>query len=254
MAQDKIAYHKKDHIGEIILNSSDKGNCIDLDMAIEIVEICNLINNDEDIYVAVLAGSGEIFCSGQEHPLDNEKQYQILLKRNPIEAIASLNCPVIAAINGDAIGEGLELALACDIRIASDRARFSLPQVSLGIIPVNGGTQRLTRIIGKGKAMEMILTGDLIESPEALEIGLVAKVVPSNKVLSEVETIAKSLAAKAPFALRYCKEAINKGLDLTLEQGLRLESDLYFLLHTTTDRTEGIQSFMQKRPPEFKGR
>ena len=251
MAQDKIAYHKKDHIGEIILNSSDKGNCIDLDMAIEIVEICNLINNDEDIYVAVLAGSGEIFCSGQEHLLDNEKQYQILLKRNPIEAIASLNCPVIAAINGDAIGEGLELALACDIRIASDRARFSLPQISLGMIPVNGGTQRLTRIIGKGKAMEMILTGDLIESPEALEIGLVAKVVPSNKVLSEVETIAKSLAAKAPFALRYCKEAINKGLDLTLEQGLRLEADLYFLLHTTADRTEGIQSFIQKRPPEF---
>jgi enoyl-CoA hydratase/carnithine racemase len=254
MAQDKIAYHKKDHIGEIILNSSDKGNCIDLDMAIEIVETCNLINNDEDIYVAVLAGSDEIFCSGQEHLLDNEKQYQILLKRNPIEAIASLNCPVIAAINGDAIGEGLELALACDIRIASDRARFSLPQISLGMIPVNGGTQRLTRIIGKGKAMEMILTGDLIESPEALEIGLVAKVVPSNKVLSEVETIAKSLAAKAPFALRYCKEAINKGLDLTLEQGLRLEADLYFLLHTTADRTEGIQSFMQKRPPEFKGR
>ena len=254
MAQDKIAYHKKDHIGEIILNSSDKGNCIDLDMAIEIVETCNLINNDEDIYVAVLAGSDEIFCSGQEHLLDNEKQYQILLKRNPIEAIASLNCPVIAAINGDAIGEGLELALACDIRIASDKARFSLPQVSRGMIPVNGGTQRLTRIIGKGKAMEMILTGDLIESPEALEIGLVAKVVPSNKVLSEVETIAKSLAAKAPFALRYCKEAINKGLDLTLEQGLRLEADLYFLLHTTADRTEGIQSFMQKRPPEFKGR
>jgi enoyl-CoA hydratase/carnithine racemase len=253
MAQDKIAYHKKDHIGEIILNSSEKGNCIDLDMAIEIVETCNLINNDEDIYVAVLAGSGEIFCSGQEHPLDIEKQYQILIKRNPIEAIASLNCPVIAAINGDAIGEGLELALACDIRIASDRARFSLPQISLGMIPVNGGTQRLTRIIGKGKAMEMILTGDLIESPEALEIGLVAKVVPSNKVLSEVETIAKSLAAKAPFALRYCKEAINKGLDLTLGQGLRLEADLYFLLHTTADRTEGIQSFMQKRPPEFKG-
>jgi enoyl-CoA hydratase/carnithine racemase len=121
------------------------------------------------------------------------------------------------------------------------------------LIPSDGGTQRLPRIIGKGKALELILTAEIISAAEALEIGLVTKVVPAESLISEVDALAKAIAGKAPVSLRYVKEAINKGLDLTMEQGLRLEADLYFLLHTTGDRTEGITAFQQKRPPEFKG-
>jgi enoyl-CoA hydratase/carnithine racemase len=120
-------------------------------------------------------------------------------------------------------------------------------------MPTNGGTQRLPRIVGKGKALELILTGEIIDAAGALEIGLVTKVLPRESLTNEVEALAKTMAGKAPISLRYIKEAINKGLDLTMEQGLRLEADLYFLLHTTGDRTEGIKAFQQKRPPEFKG-
>jgi enoyl-CoA hydratase/carnithine racemase len=121
------------------------------------------------------------------------------------------------------------------------------------LIPSDGGTQRLPRIIGRGKALEFILTAEIFGAAEALETGLVTKVVPAESLSAEVDTLAKAVAGKAPISLRYIKEAINKGLDLTMEQGLRLEADLYFLLHTTTDRTEGIKAFQQKRPPEFKG-
>jgi enoyl-CoA hydratase len=169
------------------------------------------------------------------------------------EAIAAINQPTIAAINGDAIGEGLEIALSCDLRIASGKARFGLPQIIERRIPMNGGTQRLPRIVGKGKALEMVLTGEIIDARTAFEVGLVNKVVDHDNLQSEVETIAKNIAGKAPWALQYVKEAVNKGLDLTLEQGLRLEADLYFLLHTTSDRTEGITSFLQKRTPQYKG-
>ena len=167
--------------------------------------------------------------------------------------VAGIEKPVIAAINGDALGQGLELALACDIRIASQKAHFGFPDVALGLIPSDGGTQRLPRIIGRGKALELILTAEIINAAEALEIGLVTKVVPAESLIAEVDALAKAIAGKAPISLRYIKEAINKGLDLTMEQGLRLEADLYFLLHTTGDRTEGIKAFQQKRPPEFKG-
>jgi enoyl-CoA hydratase/carnithine racemase len=168
-------------------------------------------------------------------------------------SVASLEKPVIAAINGDALGEGLELALACDVRIAVPHAHFGLPEITAGLIPSDGGTQRLPRIVGKGKALEMILTGEIIDSAEALEYGLITKIVAPDALDEEMAALTKSIAAKAPVSLRYIKEAINKGLDMTMEQGLRLEADLYFLLHTTRDRSEGIKAFQQKRPPEFKG-
>jgi enoyl-CoA hydratase/carnithine racemase len=177
-----------------------------------------------------------------------DKQY------NVAAAIADIEKPVIAAVNGDAFGQGLELALACDVRIASSTARLGFPNVARGIIPMDGGTQRLSRIVGKGKALELILTAETISAEEAEKIGLVSKVVTPESLAAEVNTLAKTMATKAPIALRYIKEAVNKGTDMTLEQGLRLEADLYFLLHTTSDRTEGIQAFQQKRTPEFKGK
>jgi enoyl-CoA hydratase len=159
----------------------------------------------------------------------------------------------IAAINGDAWGEGLELALSCDIRIASEGARFCLPHTGYGLIPGGGGTQRLPRLVGKGKALEMTLTAEPIDAQEAFRTGLVNKVVPHDELLQEVEELAGRIIARAPIALRYAKEAVNKGLDLTLEQGLRLEADLYFLIQTTDDRMEGIRAFLEKRSPQFKG-
>jgi enoyl-CoA hydratase/carnithine racemase len=194
----------------------------------------------------VLTGSGDAFCKGGGE--------DIVEAYRPAAAIAAIEQPVIVAINGDALGVGLEIALSCDIRIASGEARFSLPQVTKGRIPTDGGTQRLPRIIGRGKALELLLTAATITAAEALEIGLVSRVVPADDLAGEVAKLAEIIAAKGPIALRYLKEAVNKGLDMTLEQGLRLEADLYFLLHTTSDRTEGIRSFLEKRKPKYKGK
>jgi len=222
---------------------------INQQLAQELEDVCRQINQDNNIYAVIITGAGnKAFCAGSE--LDQQEfggQY------SPAKAIASIDRPVIAAINGDALGQGLELALSCDIRLASQKARFGSPQVALGLIPMDGGTQRLPRIVGKGKALELILTAETINAEGALEIGLVNKVVAGENLDSEVEAIAKAIASKGPIALRYVKEAVNKGLDLTLEQGLRLEADLYFILQTTNDRTEGIKAFLEKRPPKFKG-
>jgi enoyl-CoA hydratase/carnithine racemase len=169
-------------------------------------------------------------------------------------SVASLYPPVIAAINGDALGQGLELALGCDIRISAETAHFGLPQVAQGLIPMDGGSQRLPRLIGQARALELLLTAKTIDAREALDLGLVDKVVPQDRLRPEVEALATRLAAKSPIALRYAKEAVIKGMDLTLDQGLRLEADLYFLLHTTRDRSEGVRAFLEKRQARFKGK
>jgi enoyl-CoA hydratase len=240
-----VIYNKKDHIANITLNRPEAGNSINLELAQELEDVCRRINQDDDIYVVTLTGAGDkAFCSGVEK---SGSRYGVAT------AIASIEKPVIAAVNGDALGQGLELALSCDIRLASDKARFGFPEVARGLIPFDGGTQRLPRIVGRGKALELILTGETITTEEAFRIGLVGKVVSGANLAAETEALAKTIAAAAPIALRYIKEAVNKGLDLTLEQGLRLEADLYFLIHTTADRTEGIKAFLEKRLPKFKG-
>jgi len=237
-----ISFSKKSHIANIVLNKP----LINQKIAQELVEACQTIHEDDDIYVVTLTGSGGIFCRGSEG--DIAEAY------HPATAFAAVEQPVIAAINGDALGLGLEIALSCDIRLAADKAHFSLPQVAAGLIPTDGGTQRLPRIIGRGKALELLLTGVTITAVEALEIGLVSRVVPAGSLAGEVAKLGESIAAKGPIALRYLKEAILKGMDMTLEQGLKLEADLYFLLHTTSDRTEGIKSFLEKRTPKYKGK
>ena len=260
MLKSLVLLQKSDHIARIILNRPDANNYLNLQMGQEMDDVCRQINQDNDIYVVIITGAGDFFCGGNEL----EKAFQsgrkqsrsdeeIVKKYNVASSVASIEKPVIAAVNGDALGQGLELALACDIRIAAQKAHFGFPDIAMGLIPSDGGTQRLPRIIGRGKALELILTAEIINSTEALETGLVTKVVPAESLYTEVDALAKAIASKAPISLRYIKEAINKGLDLTMEQGLRLEADLYFLLHTTGDRTEGIKAFQQKRPPEFKG-
>jgi len=244
-----VLYARKDHIAHITLNRPEADNVINLELARELGDICCRVNQDDDVYVVIITGAGDgAFCAGGG---SGRGEY---IPCSVATAVAGIDRPVIAAINGDALGQGLELALACDLRLAAEKARLGLPQVARGFIPQDGGTQRLSRIVGRGKALELILTAETISAAEAFDIGLVSQVIANEKLAQEAETLARTMATKAPVALRFAKEAVNKGLDLTLEQGLRLEADLYFLLHSTADRTEGITAFLKKRPPQFKGR
>jgi enoyl-CoA hydratase/carnithine racemase len=243
-----VICEKKDGVAHLVLNRPQAGNAINEQLAQELAAICQQINQDEQVVVVVISGAGPSFCIGSD--LEPARALSLI---TPAQAVASVDRPVIAAINGEALGTGLELALSCDLRIASDKACFGLTQLSQGFIPWDGGSQRLPRIVGRARALELLLTSSTIDAVEALRIGLANKVVPADSLLSEAQALASQLAAKGPIALRYAKEAVNKGLDLTLEQGLRLEADLYFLLHTTADRTEGVRAFLEKRPPRFKG-
>jgi enoyl-CoA hydratase/carnithine racemase len=211
----------------------------------ELTELCDRITWDEEIRVIILAGAEGISFSVEKET----KPFSLIA-----EPIAKLDKPVIIALNGNIVGQGLELALACDVRIATETSCFGLPHLKAGFIPWDGGTQRLSRLVGKGKALEMILTGEILNIQEAYRIGLVNKVVPSEELMTVVRQMAQEIASKGPIALRYLKEAVYKGMDMTLEQGLHLEADLYLLLHTTKDRTEGIQAFLKKKPPQFGGK
>jgi enoyl-CoA hydratase/carnithine racemase len=262
MSSSTVIYSSKEHVAHITLNRPRAGNIINQPLAQELTDICERISQDDNIHVVVITGTGDkAFCRGNEiEQTQTGKTVKTFLAKfkgtipSVASAIASIDRPVIAAINGDALGQGLELALSCDVRLAAQSAHFGFPQIASGLMPRDGGTQRLTRIIGHGKALELILTGEIISGEEALAIGLVSQVVPPLDLMSTAEALAQNMASKAPIALRFIKEAVNKGLDLTLEQGLRLEADLYFLLHTTADRTEGIKAFVEKRPPRFKGK
>ena len=215
----------------------------------ELFNLFSSINVDTDIQVVVIAFTGEI-------RLDDVISHGEFTP-NPFslsKLISEFHRPVIAAIQGDIIGIMLELALACDMRIASESSHFGLPHIRTGAIPSDGGTQRLARIVGRSKAMEMILTGESIDARDAFKWGLVNQLSKPENLMSVATKIASGIASKAPVAVRYAKEAIVKGMDLKLEQGLRLEADLYFLLHTTSDRIEGIKAFQEKRKPRFHGR
>lgn len=252
-----IIYEKKEQAVWLTLNRPRTGNTINLEMANDLADACRTINEDDEVRAVVVTGAGKAFCSGFDiaelRSVSADKLKQMNSASLSSRAVSGLNCPVIAAINGDALGAGLELALSCDIRICSENARFGFPETSYGIIPGGGGTQRLPRIVGKGKATEMIITAEPINAAEAYRVGLVSRVVPKQKLRQEAEEIAGKLISRAPIAVRYAKEAVNKGLDMTLVQGLRLEADLSFLLHTTKDRAEGIKAFLGKRKAQFKG-
>lgn len=257
MAYQTLIFQIKDHVGVIHIsccsNNQEKMHRLSNDL----VELCNEITWSREIRLIILTGAEESSSYSEEgligsiSALKGEMGTKCWSLSDPI---ARLDFPVIAAMNGDAIGQGLELALACDIRIAAGTSRFGLSQIKSGLIPWDGGTQRLSRLVGKSKALEMILTGEVIDAQEALRVGLVHKVVSREDLMEVAMKMAQEMASKGPIALRYTKEAIYKGMDMTLEQGLRLEADLYLLIHTSKDRTEGIQAFREKRTPKFEGK
>jgi enoyl-CoA hydratase/carnithine racemase len=232
----------------LTMNGTGKDNTLGAQFAAELASACREINLDTEIRVVIISGpEGKPFCT---LPAAGKKQASPSLA----SPIAGLCCPVIAAVNGKITGQALELALACDIRVASRSARFSFPGITRGIIPADGATQRLPRLVGRAKAMELLLTGEPVSASEALRIGLINKLVTKAELQSVALEMGREMAGKATLSLQYCKEAVLKGLDMTLEQGLRLEGDLYYLLHTTQDRTEGIMAFREKRKPVFKGK
>ena len=221
-------------------------------MAEELNEAAELVGQDDSIWVTTLVGRGKTFSVGWERP--RARSVEELARYQAATAIARIEKPVVAGINGDAIGQGLELALAADFRIAVSTARFGMPQVRYGFIPWDGGTQRLARLVGRSHALMLLLTGAIVDATTALRMGLISRVVEQANFESVVERVAGDIAAAAPLAARYAKEAVTKGRDMTMNQALRLEADLSILLQSTRDRSEGIRSFLLRRSPRFDGR
>ena len=259
MTYEAIRYELADGIATITLNRPNVHNAMNERMREELTACFGEIAQGGDARVVVVAGAGDrAFSAGADIREFVAPQVPVKFRdaRRRVDFRAAMDrCrqPIIAAIRGFALGGGLELALACDIRIASEDSQLGLTEVNLAIIPGGGGTQRLPRLVGRGKALEMILTGARIDAREALRIGLVERVVPAGEAHSAAQALARTLAEKAPVALRYAKEAVVKGLGLPLEDGLRLENDLATLLRTTEDRIEGAKAFLEKRKPRFTG-
>jgi enoyl-CoA hydratase len=243
----------------VTLNRPTALNALSTDLRRDLKQFFTDLQGAREIRLVILTGAGRAFCAGADikewressSVTDDRDGRQQL---NFWDAMNRCEQPIIAAINGYALGGGCELAMCCDIRIASDQAQLGLTEVTLGIIPGGGGTQRLPRLIGRGKALELILTGKRIDAHEAFRLGLVEEVVPHAQLMSTVEILAQTIISRAPLAVKYAKEAIVRGLELPLEAGLKVEAELYTLLRTTEDRMEGARAFKEKRPPQFKGR
>ena len=260
MTYQTIRYEAADGVATLTLNRPEVHNAMNDAMRRELTACFEGLVADEAVRVIIVTGAGErAFSAGADIrefvAAQAPTQFREARRRLDFRQVMD-RCgqPIIAAIRGYAFGGGLELALACDIRVASSDARLGLTEVDLAIIPGGGGTQRLPRLVGRGRALEMILTGARIDAAEALRIGLVERVVPPGEVLAAAHTLARVLADKAPVALRYAKEAVVKGLALPLADGLRLEGDLSTLLRTTEDRVEGAKAFLEKRKPRWTGR
>ena len=248
-----VSVEVADGIATVYLDRPDAGNRLSERMAAGIRDVFDSLERDDRVRVVVIAGRGEVFCGGSDPPV-NEPDFPQTADRLRISSrIAACAKPVIAALNGDAVDQGLEMALACDFRLASEDARLGLTQVGAGLLPWDGGTQRLPRLVGQGRAMEMVLTSRVVGAREAMEMGLVDMVAGRDEVLPEAWKLAETIATHGPIAARYAKEAVRTGRDLPLDQGLRLEADLNILLQSTDDRAEGIRSFLEKRPPTYGG-
>jgi enoyl-CoA hydratase len=219
-------------------------NRISAAMASALMELAEAVEDDDAVRALAITGAGGSFSSGFDSDVDSRV----------VETLSAVSKPTIAILNGDAFDEGLELALALDLRVALGVSHFALTQLQRGVLPQFGGTQRLPRLIGAAYALKMILTGDAIDGDEAMRLGLVTYLAADRKRLERItRELLTTIESRGPIGVRLVKEAVRKGFDMTLEQGIRLEEDLYALLQTTTDRAEGVRAFLEKRKPIFKG-
>jgi len=254
-----VQFRKEGLIGILTLNRPEVFNCLNLETLQTMRGLLAEIALDRDLRVLVVTGAGDkAFCAGadlKERRTMNEQQVQLFIRtiRDTFSELEKLPKPVIAAINGVALGGGTELALACDLRVMSERAQMGLTETSLGIIPGAGGTQRLPRLIGKGKAKELIFTARRVQAEEALAMGLVNRVVSADELMPAVLQLAEEIAANAPIALAQAKHAIDFGLEADLATGLAIESNAYQVLIPTKDRLEGLEAFKEKRKPVYRG-
>jgi enoyl-CoA hydratase len=245
-----LAVRKSGHVAEISLTRGGDGNPVDARFLDELEQATSAVHEYDDIYVVLLTADGEAFSRGA--PVDEVAPSPP--ERLPLRCLELMAQPVIACVQGAAIGAGLELALACDIRIAAEGATFATHDVAEGRVPSAGATQRLPRLIGRGRASEMILLGETMDAQAALACGLVSAVVLSAELDAHGRALAERIAAQGPIAVRYAKEAMVRGLDMPLEQALRYETDLTVILQTTADRAEGVRAFLEKRQPRFEGK
>lgn len=259
MTFENLLYACNEGVATLTLNRPKALNALNKATLKELLSLFDSIKDDPRVKVVILTGAGEkAFVAGADiaemQPIDAVTGRQFaLLGHQLAAAIEDLSKPVIAAVNGFALGGGCELALCCDIRLASENARFGQPEVNLGVIPGFGGTQRLARLVGKGRASELIMTGDMIDAAEALRIGLVNKVYPLEELLAEAHKIAAKIAAKGQIAIGFAKSALRNGLESDLTRACAQEADLFGLCFATADQKEGMQAFLEKRPAQFKG-
>jgi enoyl-CoA hydratase/carnithine racemase len=260
MNYENIVFEKKDRIAYVTVNRPKVLNALNMATMEELRTVFTEIKNDGAIRVAILTGSGEkAFVAGADiaelakHDAVSGKEYTHR-GQSVLDLIENLGKPVIACINGFALGGGCEIAMACTVRLASESAKFGQPEVKLGIIPGYGGTQRLPRLVGKGIAMQLVLAGEMITAQEAYRIGLVNEVTAPADLISRAEAIAHKIIANAPLAVQYAMEAVNKGMEMTLAEGLYLEATLFGLCCATEDKKEGTTAFLEKRQAQFKGK
>ena len=260
MVYETLLCDRRDAIGYVKINRPEKLNAMNAKVMAELLECFQAFQVDEAVRVVILTGSGEkAFVAGADI---NELAVQTPLEgkdtarsgQQLFDLIENLGKPVIAAINGFAVGGGCELIMACTLRIAAESARLGQPEVKIGLLPGYGGSQRLPRLVGKGRALEMILTGEPVTAPEAHRMGLVNQVVPAAELLTAAEKMAQKIIANAPLAIKFALEAINHGMEMSMAEGQFLEATLFGLCCTTADMKEGTRAFLEKRPAKFTGK
>ncbi|WP_312421576.1 enoyl-CoA hydratase-related protein [Anaerospora hongkongensis] len=260
MTYRNLLFEKEDSIGLLTINRPQVLNALNRETMTEISQVVGKIATDPEVAVLIITGAGEkSFVAGAD--ISEMRTLSALegrawskFSQATFNAIENLPQPVIAAVNGYALGGGCELAMSCDIRIASDKAKFGQPEVLLGVVAAFAGTQRLPRLVGKGRAKELLFTGDQIDAAEACRIGLVNKVVPAGELLTAAKELAAKIISRGPVAVQLCKAAVNEGLDMDLESAQAYEAEVFGLCFATADQKEGMNAFVEKRPAKFTGK
>ena len=255
-----VILEKEAHLAIVTINRPKALNALNSETLKDLDTVIEDLENDKDIYAVILTGAGDkSFVAGADiaemKDLNEEQGKEFgILGNNVFRRLENLNQPVIAAISGFALGGGCELSLACDIRIASEKAKFAQPEAGLGITPGFGGTQRLPRVVGLGKAKELIYTGDIIRADEALRIGLVNKVVPLENLIEEAKALAAKIIANAPIAVQLCKDAINRGTQVDIDKAIIIEAEDFGKCFSSEDQTEGMTAFLERREKSFQNK
>ena len=251
-----LIFEKQDNIGVLKINRPKAMNALNTETICELSQIIDEINLDQDIKVLVVTGEGKAFVAGADivemkDKTSEEARVFAELGMRLFRKIELMEKPVIAAVNGFALGGGCELSMSCDIRLAGEKAKFGQPEVGLGITPGFGGTQRMSRLVGLAKAKELIFTAKMINAAEAEKIGLVNSVVPQEELMDKVMEMAKQIAQNSPMAVKYAKSAINRGYETDIETAMYIEKDIFGLCFASEEQTEGMTAFIEKRKPKF---